>query len=371
MKYVNAFWDPIAQVMVYGDGGSSDGTTFSQMSGAQDVVSHELSHAVTSCNSNLDYIKESGALNEAFSDIMGTTAEFEEEEPNSSNCVREPAQASCADWWLGEDLVVGGTRPRLQEPGQATGCLGSLRTSASASTRTRTWATACRPTTTAASTTNSGIANQAFYLLANGGRNSRCSGPSDPQADCDVSTHGVGVDHAANIFFRAWMGLTSTATFCDARNASVAAAQYLVAHTAGYTEDDLNATDAAWRAVGLSCGGTFGFRLNPASDTAVARPGGTTDVAIQVISGTSSSAVTFGISDPQPATASFSPNPDSHSTSLHFDVPGNATAGRLSADRFRHGRDDHGKGLVDARRRRRRADGPRDRRGGGRRWHGG
>jgi hypothetical protein len=50
-------------------------------------------------------------------------------------------------------------------------------------------------------------------------------------------------------------------------------------------------------------------------------------VAIHVISGTSSSAVTFSISDPQPASASFSPNPDSNSTSLHFDVPGNATAG--------------------------------------------
>jgi Zn-dependent metalloprotease len=326
VKYVNAFWDPIAQVMVYGDGGVSNGTTFSQMSGAQDVVSHELSHAVTSCNSNLDYIKESGALNEAFSDIMGTTAEFEEEEPNSSNCVRESSQPSCADWWLGEDLVVDGTNHAfrsLAKP-QVLGQPSHFSQRVYANTNL---GNCVQGNDYCGVHTNSGIANQAFYLLAKGGRNSRCSGPSDPQADCDVSAHGVGVDHASNIFFRAWMGLTSTATFCEARNASVAAAQYLAAHTAGYTEDDVNATDAAWRAVGLSCGGTFGFRLNPASDTAVAKPGGTADVAIHVISGTSSSAVTFSISDPQPASASFSPNPDSNATSLHFDVPGNATAG--------------------------------------------
>ena len=37
---------------------------------------HELTHAVTSSSSNLIYMNESGALNEAFSDIMGTSVEF-------------------------------------------------------------------------------------------------------------------------------------------------------------------------------------------------------------------------------------------------------------------------------------------------------
>jgi hypothetical protein len=168
--------------------------------------------------------------------------------------------------------------------------------------------------------TNSGIANQAFYLLAHGGRNARCSGPSDRQADCDVSVYGIGIDAAAHIFFAGFTSLPSTATFCDARDATITAAET-------HSQDDVNATDAAWRAVGLSCGSTFAFRLNPASDTAFAKPGGSTDVALNVVSGTSSSAVTFTISDPSPATASFSPNPDAHSATLHLGVPGNAATG--------------------------------------------
>src|SRR5688572_30511655 len=87
--------------MVYGDGSS----TGRPLSASQDVVSHELSHAVTQCTNNLRYQQESGALNEAFSDIMATAAEFVMEEPNSSNCRRVTGQATCADWLLGEDLA--------------------------------------------------------------------------------------------------------------------------------------------------------------------------------------------------------------------------------------------------------------------------
>ena len=46
------------------------------LSGSLDVAAHELTHGVTSSSSNLIYMNESGALNEAFSDIMGTRVEF-------------------------------------------------------------------------------------------------------------------------------------------------------------------------------------------------------------------------------------------------------------------------------------------------------
>ena len=45
-------------------------------SGSLDIVAHELTHGVTSSSSNLIYMDESGALNEAFSDIMGIATEF-------------------------------------------------------------------------------------------------------------------------------------------------------------------------------------------------------------------------------------------------------------------------------------------------------
>lgn len=42
---------------------------------AYDVADHEFTHAVTSSESNLEYYGESGAINEALSDIIGTAIE--------------------------------------------------------------------------------------------------------------------------------------------------------------------------------------------------------------------------------------------------------------------------------------------------------
>ena len=62
--------------MVFGDGLPPDisigGQTFDFFSGALDIVAHELTHGLTQYTSNLIYRNESGALNEAFSDILGT-----------------------------------------------------------------------------------------------------------------------------------------------------------------------------------------------------------------------------------------------------------------------------------------------------------
>ena len=66
--------------MVYGvglpPGITLGGQSWNYLSGALDVVAHELTHGVTEFTSNLIYQNESGALNEAFSDIMATGAEF-------------------------------------------------------------------------------------------------------------------------------------------------------------------------------------------------------------------------------------------------------------------------------------------------------
>ena len=62
--YNNAFWN--GQQMVYGDG---DGRAFSPLV-ELDIVAHELTHAVTGASAGLIYQNESGALNEAVSDIM-------------------------------------------------------------------------------------------------------------------------------------------------------------------------------------------------------------------------------------------------------------------------------------------------------------
>ncbi|MGT2378058.1 M4 family metallopeptidase [Staphylococcus aureus] len=61
----NAAW--IGDKMIYGDG---DGRTFTSLSGANDVVAHELTHGVTQETANLEYKDQSGALNESFSDVF-------------------------------------------------------------------------------------------------------------------------------------------------------------------------------------------------------------------------------------------------------------------------------------------------------------
>lgn len=63
--YDNAFWN--GTQMVYGDGDE----IFHPLSGALDVVAHEITHGVTEAITNLTYCKEPGALNESWSDVMG------------------------------------------------------------------------------------------------------------------------------------------------------------------------------------------------------------------------------------------------------------------------------------------------------------
>jgi Zn-dependent metalloprotease len=67
-RYENAFWDGVQ--MVYGDGG---GQLFVEgaFTRSLDVIGHELTHGVTQYTAGLEYSKQSGALNESFSDVFG------------------------------------------------------------------------------------------------------------------------------------------------------------------------------------------------------------------------------------------------------------------------------------------------------------
>jgi Zn-dependent metalloprotease len=60
-----------------------------------DVVAHEFGHGFTQYHSDLEYSGQSGGLNESFSDIAGTVAEFYFE-------------GEAADFYIGEDLLDNG-----------------------------------------------------------------------------------------------------------------------------------------------------------------------------------------------------------------------------------------------------------------------
>jgi len=66
VQYDNAFWD--GTQMVFGNG---DDVIFTDFTKDVDVCAHELTHGVTQYTAGLEYSKQSGALNESFSDVFG------------------------------------------------------------------------------------------------------------------------------------------------------------------------------------------------------------------------------------------------------------------------------------------------------------
>lgn len=226
-NYLNAFFTeagfPNFGLMVYGDGVPSYTYPFTA---GFDVIAHEFTHGTTAKTSDLVYFRESGALNEAFSDIMAVTAEFAFE-PEGNGYGQ-------ADWLIGEDLFKAPwpfcpsarTLRSMADPENG-GCgyqpshyvnryLGSA--------------------DNGGVHINSGIINHAFYLLAVGGRH-RLSG---------ISVPGIGRDRAARVFY---VGFTQclwpTAVFRDARYCVAQAAQNL------YGSDAASAVHSAFDAVGV------------------------------------------------------------------------------------------------------------------------
>jgi bacillolysin len=185
-NYSNAYWN--GSQMAYGDG---DGVTFIEMSGDLDVVAHELSHGVTEATSDLIYQYESGALNEAFSDIMGTSVEY---------------FYGTGNWTIGEDIMPTDDGIRdMADPG-SDGDPSDYDE---------------RYTGTADSGgvhTNSGIANHWYYLLVEGGQN------ADPIYASGTDVVGIGLANAEEITFLGFTGLPANATFCTARAATIAVA---------------------------------------------------------------------------------------------------------------------------------------------------
>ncbi len=108
LGYDNAMWD--GRQMIFGDG---DGVLFQRFTVCLDVIAHELTHGVTSNTSNLEYYKQSGALNESCSDVFGSLVK--------QWAVKQDAAA--ADWLIGAGLLMPGVRGRalrsMLEPGTA------------------------------------------------------------------------------------------------------------------------------------------------------------------------------------------------------------------------------------------------------------
>jgi Zn-dependent metalloprotease len=107
----NAFWDPSTLVMVFGNG---SGTVFKDLTGDVDVAGHELTHGVTQFTSGLNYTNDqSGALNESFSDMLGTAID----------AWVAGNDADTHNWLIGEEIMAdslyGEALRNMAEPGTA------------------------------------------------------------------------------------------------------------------------------------------------------------------------------------------------------------------------------------------------------------
>ncbi|MER7853857.1 M4 family metallopeptidase [Streptomyces bacillaris] len=218
--YVNAFWDDSCFCMTYGDG-EGDKKPLTSL----DVAGHEMTHGLTSATADLNYSGESGGLNEATSDILGTSVEFFAD--NASDA---------GDYLIGEmiDINGDGTPLRYMDQPSKDGSsadywdenLGDLDVHHS-----------------------SGVANHFFYLLAEGSGKKTVNGVDYDSPTADGSTlTGIGREKAYQIWYKALsVYMTSTTDYAGARVATEKAATDLF----GAEGEELKAVSATWAAVNV------------------------------------------------------------------------------------------------------------------------
>jgi len=200
--YANAFWDPTRQQFAFGDGG--------YLQASLDVVAHEFTHAVVSYvvgagGSVLDY-GESGALNEAYADILGLLVE---------------GKSGADRWLIAEDSDYGIIR-NLADPTSVRTGLGPYRDHYD----TRYTGTG----DDGGEHVNSTIFGHAAYLMMT-----------------DAATASVSDEAWARVFYHSLFRLGRSAVFADGRAAvlSAAAAQ-------GFSADQLDAIRSAFDDVGIA-----------------------------------------------------------------------------------------------------------------------
>ena len=213
-----AAWIPSQNGWLFGDG---DGVNFSSLGVALDVAAHEYTHAVTQHTAGLVYANESGALNEAMSDIFAAAVE---------DHVFYWPTAPNEKWLIGEAVytpgINGDALRYMDDPTQdfVSRDFYPSRYIGSQDFGGVHW--------------NSGIANLAFYLASEGG--------GHPRGVTTNNVYGIGIDNAAKVFYGALHHrLLSTDGFAQAREKTAQEALAL----GGTAWKD--AVCGAWDAVGV------------------------------------------------------------------------------------------------------------------------
>lgn len=211
-SYENAYWEDGAW---FGDGLPGASASWASL----DVVAHELGHGVTEYAADLLYEYESGAVNEAYSDVMGAVVQ------------RFVEGDSPRVWTIAEDVVTPGDRSDalryMSEP---------TRDGESADHYAHRY---LGDWDNGGVHWNSGIGNLAFYLMSEGGRHPTYGGARVP---------AIGADAAMRIWLRALrFEMMETDDFLATRAAQERAAVTLF----GAGSPQVRSVSLAWRAVGV------------------------------------------------------------------------------------------------------------------------
>lgn len=185
-----------------------------------DLIGHEYTHAVIDNTSNLENEKESGALDEGFSDIFGICVENHTKSQNGEKI-----------WTMGEDLNYGLLVRNIKSPN----CKYY---------KGKGWINTTSSNDKGGIHTNCGVLTYWFYLLVNGG-----SGVNESNKSYRI--HGIGFEKAEKICYNTMTAyLNSTSTFNDARISTLKATKAMY----GEYSDEYIAVMDAWMAVGVGEG---------------------------------------------------------------------------------------------------------------------
>ncbi len=234
-NFDNAFW--FLNVMSYGDGssnGNEGNGTFDALTSI-DVAAHEIGHAVTEFTANLAYQRESGGMNEGFSDIWGAAVEHYAKGNGND------AAPDASIWLIGDEIDrrngVSALRsmsdPKSRNQPDTYG--GTFWRNPNCGVPTQNGNDFCGVHT------NSGVLNYWFYLATAGG-----NGTNDVGDVYNVA--GIGMEKASKIAYRTLnIYLSANSTYANARTAAIQATRDL--YGAGGAEE-MTITNA-WYAVNV------------------------------------------------------------------------------------------------------------------------
>ncbi|MDX3588297.1 M4 family metallopeptidase [Streptomyces europaeiscabiei] len=241
-NYVNAFWQDSCFCMTYGDGsGNANPLT------SIDVAAHEMTHGLTSNTAGLNYSGESGGLNEATSDIFGSTVEFYA--ANSSDV---------GDYLIGEEININGngTPLRYMDKPSKDGSSKDAWYSGIGSIDVH---------------YSSGPANHFFYLLSEGSGAKTINGVNyDSPTSDGLPVTGIGRAKAEQIWFKALTTkFTSTTNYAAARTGTLAVTGELY----GTTSAEYTAVQNAWAGINVGSrpggGGGGGTSFESTTDVSI------------------------------------------------------------------------------------------------------